>query len=101
MDALKTGVKKVAKDVVQEAMSGKDGNRGSRAPPEDPEAYAKKVADAIKADIRCANACLFESHVSMCVCSCVHRAACDSQLKKMTLKQASLFLEFFVGMMTP
>lgn len=90
MNALKTGIKKVAKDVVEEAMSGNDENRGSRAP-EDPEAYAKKVADAIKADIRCANAGLFRSLVYMY--ACVHRAACDPQLK-MTLKQQPSSLNF-------
>lgn len=67
MKALKTGIKKAAKEVVEEAMGGKEENRGSRAP-EDPEAYAKKVADAIKADIRCVNAGLFVPPVYICVC---------------------------------
>lgn len=59
MDSLKSSCTKMAKQAVKEAMEGdstsdKAGASSSSRAPSDPEAYAKKVAETIQADVRCA-----------------------------------------------
>lgn len=54
LDSLKSSCTKMAKEAVTDAMSGGKGESAgadSRAP-EDSEAYAAKVAETIKADVR-------------------------------------------------
>lgn len=55
LDSLKSSCTKMAKEAITDAMTGGNeeggGGAGDRAP-EDSEAYAKKVADTIKADVR-------------------------------------------------
>lgn len=49
MDSLKKACKTKGQEMVREALEGKDGSRA----PDDAEAYAEKVAEAISADVRC------------------------------------------------
>lgn len=53
LDSLKASCTKMAKEAVTDAMKGgkDDGGADSRAP-EDSEAYAAKVAETIRADVR-------------------------------------------------
>lgn len=56
MDSLKSAAKKQGEKVMRDVMGGSGGGKAggsdSRAP-DDPEAYAAKVAEAISADVRC------------------------------------------------
>eukprot|EP00752_Nemacystus_decipiens_P011242 g9991.t1 len=64
MDALKANCTKMAKQQISEAMSGDKGDKGSAGAssgtraPDDAEAYAQKVAEAIKADVRMFSGCM-------------------------------------------
>lgn len=55
LDTLKSSCTKMAKEAVEDAMKGDSnasGGASSTRAPEDAEAYAKKVAESIKADVR-------------------------------------------------
>lgn len=55
LDTLKSSCTKMAKEAVEDAMKGDSNASGGASDtraPEDPEAYAKKVAEAIEADVR-------------------------------------------------
>lgn len=64
MDSLKASCTKMAKTAIKDAMDGDNksggGSTSTRAP-EDPEAYAAKVAETIQADVRCVRLLLFAS----------------------------------------
>lgn len=54
MDSLKKACKTKGQEMVREALEGKDGSRA----PDDAEAYAEKVAEAISADVRMFSGCM-------------------------------------------
>eukprot|EP00903_Cladosiphon_okamuranus_P007076 g6876.t1 len=61
MEALKANCTKMAKQQIKEAMSGGKTPAGASSEtraPEDAEAYAKKVAETIKADVRMFSGCM-------------------------------------------